>query len=319
MQSNNYVDSEYIKFKKDFFKDLDCDWESKHKISDVIIPQIRMNLESYKGEKPANWEDLLYELNGLLFSLMRTISKSNSYDRRPKIGENYESPLSLFNRFMPTNFIDGFPKGWWRTSHYAPYHMDHLQDDYKEYKTKPYLRCDYLDYLFLKYFTYGCYSTDYFILLFRKGLPTIKYGLMEVITNGAITKIYLFKLIANLISFLLFIANPTIAFFSFSYGISWLGWIFTILTGFSIISLPYSIYNYFFRVKKWEKNYINKIEVSFKAYDHITNSNINPEILKKIITKNETDYNIFLDTSVYAIVDDLIAKHKNYFDPLIIK
>ena len=312
------LDNERFEELKIYFtKDFDCDHESKDRIINVIIPQIKKNLERNEVPKPETWEEIFLDLRQFLNNLMISISKSNS-DDQPRFGEGYQQPLSLNNKYMPIDFTDGFPKGWHNKSQYAPFSMDSIQSDYEEYKSKPHIRCDYLDYVFLKNLVYGSYSTDYFIALFHKGSPSIKYVLMEIFTNGNISKIILFKFFSSIVSFLFFFTNPLIAYFAFIYGISWLGWIFVIFTALSILVVPIKIWNYFFNIKKWKKNYAKKIEVSYKAYDHIINGNINPEILKKIITKNDTDFEIFLDTSIYAIVDDLIGKHKNYFSPLTI-
>lgn len=317
MNSKLLDEENFDELKRYYTKDFYCDHDSKDKIINVIIPQIKKNLERNEVDKPETWGEIFLDLRYFLNNLMSSISKSNS-DDQPSFGEDYQQPLSLNNNYMPMNFNDGIPKAWHNPSQYAPFNMDRIQSDYEEYKSKPYLRCDYLDYVFLKNLIYGSYSTDYFIVLFRKGSQSIKYGLMEAFTNGKISKIFLYKFICNIFSFLFFMINPLIAYFSFKYGVSWLGWIFVVFTGLSILAIPLQVWNYFFNIKKWEKNYLKKIEVSYKAYDHITHGNINPEILKKIITKNDTNFEIFLDTSIYAIVDDLIEKHKNYFSPVAI-
>ena len=309
-------------------------------MSEIEIDKYEIINSYYEYLKNRNinseWEDFSLEAVNQIFeqeladNILEDIKKINSFDRnilsryyrmlieffQHDLAFSFSSPTKKYKIFAETSFdlSQGKPESW--IGHHSPIQVSYLQNAYKKYKSIKWLNCSKLDHLFLKNFIYDEYSCSYFMILHGYHKPTASLGnaMEEAMTKGSLWKISLYRFISKPLGILLnWVLTPLLAFYLFSLSsdianifayilIAW--FIFMVL--YKIIFLPKN----YFTNKEINKSANEKLKIFLDSFRIVSEEIFNPIQLKKVMTKNETEFALFQSNEVYIIIDELINKAK---------
>lgn len=218
--------------------------------------------------------------------------------------------LTLYIK-LPTQFAFGVPKEWNHLT-YSPVNINEIKSLFAKYKSNEMYSHPILDHFFLKIFLYDQYSTSYFHLIFKKYINKTPWS--EVVTNGSLIQMYIYRLVSSAIKILFnFVLPISIIYFLYRNGYELAPFIISILYALYVIFLPINIYRNWKTYKPFKEKIGNVCQRSLETYLDIVKGSFNPKQIKLMMTNDGKDPSLFVTTEIYTIVDGMIKEHNDYF------
>ena len=275
--------------------------------------------------KKLDTEDFTFELandedNGLIIDEYENqVHLYNEYIREILYSVNIFSKLNddegiknltLYIK-LPTQFAFGVPKEWNHLT-YSPVNINEIKSLFAKYKSNEMYSHPILDHFFLKIFLYDQYSTSYFNLIFKKYINKTPWS--EVVTNGSLIQMYIYRLVSPAIKILFnFVLPISIIYFLYRNGYELAPFILSILYALYVIFIPINIYRNWKTYKPFKEKIGNVCQRSLETYLDIVKGSFNPKQIKLMMTNDGKDPSLFVTTEIYTIVDGMIKEHNDYF------
>lgn len=284
------------------------------KVRPQIAEDLGTDLSSIKNLKWSNYSERFSEEEAndpLMNDYMEKLKEffvfyfNLSYD-------DFLDKYHYINYFMPIDLSLGIPEEWPERVRlrFTPLHdVEAVKEEFSIYKEKKWMHNKFLDLMFLRLLVYDNFSCSYFANLFHAG--NRPYNFAEYFTKGNIFKVMLYNLISPILRLFFGWGLPLMIFFSFKN--LYIEWIVGLYLIYKLIFLPYRIYYYFRYSLIQKKDFAKKAQVSLRIFDEISTSSFNPIIVKDMATENNTNNNIFVQSTCHTVIDHFIDRYGNSF------